>query len=323
MKAMAKTAQTTENESKTAIFAAIIGNLLIAVTKFIASAFTGSSAMLSEGIHSVVDTGNGLLMLFGVYKGGKPPDEAHPFGHGREVYFWSLIVAVSIFAVGGGFSVYEGISHLRHPAEIENPTWNYAVLGFSFVFEGISWLFGWRAFRKNRKGKSIIKAIQASKDPTSFTVVLEDSAALIGLVIAFFGVLLGNQFNLPYFDGVASVLIGLLLCVVALFLGYESKGLLIGESVDKETLRGIQRIANAETSVEKVLQALTIYVGPHEVFLTLELKFVKNVSAVDLRSAIRRIEMNVREKYPDIKRVFYEASSLSERDLQEESAVKK
>lgn len=320
MKVMAETEQTAENESNTAIFAAIIGNLLIAATKFIAAFFTGSSAMVSEGIHSVVDTGNGLMMLFGVYKSNKPADEDHPFGHGRELYFWSLIVAISIFAVGGGVSIYEGVSHLRHPVAIENPVWNYAVLGSSFVFEGITWIFGWRAFRKTRKGNSVLKAIHVSKDPTNFTVVLEDSVALIGLSIAFVGVLLGHLFNLPYFDGLASVLIGLLLCVVALFLGYETKGLLIGEAVDKQTIQGIRHIAEAEKKVEKALKILTIHIGPRDVLLTLELQFSKNISAADLRTAIRRIERDVKEKFPEITRVYYEAESLSEKEIKEQSS---
>jgi len=305
-------------ESKTAIFAAIIGNLLIAVTKFIAAAFTGSSAMVSEGIHSVVDTGNGLLMLYGIKRSAKPPDEEHPFGYGREIYFWSFIVAISIFAVGGGVSIYEGITHIRHPVEIENPVWNYAVLGVSFIFESVSWYYGWKAFRGTRKGQTILKTIHVSKDPTSFTVLLEDSTALLGLVIAFLGVFFGHYFNFPFFDGIASVFIGLLLCFVALFLGYETKGLLIGEAVDKKTLHGIRRIAEAEPKVEKVLKALTIYFGAKEVLLTLELQFAKDITATELRIAIRRIERDVKEKYPEITRVYYEAESLSEHELRTE-----
>ena len=207
------------SESLTAIFAAIIGNLLIAITKFTAAFFTGSSAMLSEGIHSAVDTGNGLLMLLGIHKSKKPPDEKHPFGHARELYFWSLVVAFSIFAVGGGVSIYEGITHILHPVPIENAGWNYAVLGASVVFEGITWYFGWLAFAKTRRGRPVFEAIRASKDPTSFTVLLEDSAAITGLVIAFLGVFLGHEFGLVYFDGIASILIGVLLCLVALLLG--------------------------------------------------------------------------------------------------------
>ena len=304
-------------ESKTAIFAAIIGNLLIAVTKFIAAAFTGSSAMLSEGIHSVVDTGNGLLMLYGLRKSAKPPDKAHPFGHGRELYFWSFVVAISIFAVGGGVSIYEGVSHLRHPVEIENPTWNYAVLGFSVLFEGISWIFGWKAFRQTKKGKGVFEAIHVSKDPTNFTVVLEDSTALVGLAIAFLGVFFGQYFGLAYLDGVASILIGVLLCLVALLLGYETKGLLIGESVDPETIAGVRQIAEAEAKVEQAVKVLTIHFGPSEVLLTLELRFVKDISATDLRVAIRRIELAVRRKFPEITRVYYEAESLSVQEIKE------
>src|SRR5215213_293469 len=306
------------SESKTAIFAAIIGNLLIAVTKFVASALTGSSAMLSEGIHSVVDCGNGLLMLYGVYRSAKPPDEEHPFGYGREIYFWSLIVAISIFAVGGGVSVYEGITHIRHPVAIEKPLWNYAVLGISFVFESISWYYGWQAFRNTRKGRTILKTIHVSKDPTTFTVLLEDSTALLGLIIAFLGVFFGHYFNFPFFDGIASVCIGLLLCLVALFLGYETKGLLIGEAVDTETLRGIRRIAESEPKVEKVLKALTIYFGAKEVLLTLELQFASDINATELRIAIRRIERDVKKKHPEITRVYYEAESLSEKELRNE-----
>ncbi|MGI8811357.1 MAG: cation diffusion facilitator family transporter [Pyrinomonadaceae bacterium] len=314
---MAKVNPPGENESKTAIYAAIAGNLLIAVTKFVAAAFTGSSAMLSEGIHSVVDTGNGALMLFGLYKSRKPADQDHPFGHGRELYFWSLIVAVSIFGVGGGVSIYQGVLHLMHPIEIESAVWNYAVLGASFVFESITWIFGWHAFSKTREGKPVFEAIHVSKDPTNFTVVLEDSTALIGLIVAFVGVFFGHEFGYVYFDGAASVAIGILLCGAALFLGYESKSLLIGEPVDPETIRGIREIAEAQPDVEKALKILTIHMGPADVVLTLELDFADGITAVELRKAIRRIERAVMEKYPEITRVYYEAESLSEREIVE------
>lgn len=309
-------------ESKTAIIAAIVGNLLIAVTKFIAAALTGSSAMLSEGIHSVVDTGNGGLMLLGIYKSKKPPDEAHPFGYGRELYFWALIVALTIFAVGGGVSIYEGIKHIQHPVEIENPVWNYAVLGLSFIFESISWFYGWKAFQATRRGQTIVRTIRESKDPTSYTVLFEDSAALIGLVIAFLGVFFGHYFNYPFFDGIASVFIGLLLCGVALFLGYKTKGLLIGETVEPEMTREICKIAEAEGSVEKTLKVLTIYFGPDEVLLTLELKFARDISAADLRVAIRKIELNIREKFPEITRVYFEAESLSIKEIKDQAEIK-
>ncbi len=306
------------SESKTAIYAAIAGNLLIAATKFTAAFFTGSSAMLSEGIHSVVDTGNGLMILLGDSRSQRPADEEHPFGHGRELYFWALIVALSIFAVGGGVSIYEGIAHLQNPNEATSPTWNYAVLGISAVFEGISWWFGWKAFSKVRDGKPILKAIHLSKDPTVFIVVLEDSTALLGLAIAFSGLFLGQQFDSPYFDGAASILIGLLLCSVAFFLASETKGLLIGEAVDAKTLKGIRQIAQDDDCVEKVLSSLTLHLGAHDILLTLELEFNQNITAPDLRSAIRRIEDKVKNKFPDITRVYFEAASLSKQELEKE-----
>lgn len=312
---MARGKRSGESESIVSIFAAIIGNLLIAATKCTAAFFTGSSAMLSEGIHSVVDTGNGVLMLVGVRKSKKPPDEEHPFGHGRELYFWSLVVAFSIFAVGGGLSIYEGILHIIDPEPVTNAVWNYAVLGLSAIFEGISWYFGWRAFDKVRRGKPVVEAMQLSKDPTSFTVLLEDSTALMGILIAFLGIFLGQQFGINYFDGAASVLIGLLLCGIALFLGAESKSLLIGEAVAPETIKGIREIAESEKDVERAKKILTIYIGPDDVAATLELEFKHDITAAELRRAVRRIEMAIKEKYPRVKNVFYEAESLSEKEL--------
>jgi divalent metal cation (Fe/Co/Zn/Cd) transporter len=224
------------------------------------------------------------------------------------------VVAFSIFGVGGGISVFEGIDHIRHPQPVVDPVWNYAVLGISFVFESISWFFGWRAFARARHGRPVLEAMHVSKDPTTFTVLLEDSTALLGLVVAFLGVWLGEVLNIPYFDGGASIVIGLLLGFVALFLGYESKSLLIGEAVDKETWLGIKQIAEDEPDVVRAIKILTIYLGPDEVAATLELEFKKDISAVGLRRTIRRIERLIEEKYPRIKRVYYEASSLSERD---------
>jgi len=316
---MARGKKEGESESIASIIAAIIGNLLIAATKFTASYFTGSSAMLSEGIHSVVDTGNGILMLLGVHKSKKPADEEHPFGHGRELYFWALVVAFSIFAVGGGLSIYEGIIHLLRPEPIQNAVWNYGVLGASMVFESITWYFGWKAFDKVRRGRPVVEAMQESKDPTSFTVLLEDSAALLGLVVAFIGVFIGHQFGMPYFDGIASIVIGLLLCSVALFLGAESKSLLIGEAVSPETVKGIREIAESEKDVDKVKKILTIYIGPDDVAATLELEFKHDITAAELRRAVRRIEMAIKEKYPRVKNVFYEAESLTEKQLRSQS----
>ena len=221
-------------ESKKAVVAAIIGNLAIAVIKFIAGGITGSSAMISEGIHSVVDTGNGGLLFYGLNRGARPADEHHPFGHGMEIYFWSLIVAVSIFGIGGGMSIYEGITHIQHPVELEDPTINYIVLALAMVFESISFSVAWRAFRGSRRGRTTLSAIHHGKDPSLFTVLFEDTAALLGLGVAFFGVLLSHQLNAPVLDGAASIVIGCILVVAALWLAYESRSLLVGEAADPE-----------------------------------------------------------------------------------------
>jgi cation diffusion facilitator family transporter len=306
------------SESKTAIVAAIIGNLAIATTKFIAAAFTGSSAMLSEAIHSVVDTGNGGLMLLGVYKSRKPPDFEHPFGHGRELYFWTLIVGILIFAIGGGMSAYEGIIHMSHPTPTENIVWSYGVLGLAAIFEGTSWYFGWKAFRAEKGGQGILEAIHTSKDPTSFTVLLEDSAALLGLLFAFLGIFLGRLLGLPFLDGLASIVIGALLSAVAVLMVYESKGLLIGEGLDRETLKELRALVEADPDVEHVQHLHTIYQGAHSVLLTIELRFCSTITVLDMRRAIARLKTNIQERYPDISLIFFGAESITEDGFEEE-----
>jgi len=297
-------------ESRTAIFAAIAGNIAIAVTKLIAAYFTGSSAMLSEGIHSLVDTGNGGLLLLGVRRSQKPADASHPFGHGKELYFWSLVVAILIFALGGGMSVYEGVTHLTHPHAYD-PTWNYIVLGFALLFEGFSFYFAFKAFRSEMGRAGILATIRASKDPTTFTVLFEDTAALLGLIVAFLGIFLGHQLNNPSLDGVASIIIGVILGVVAGFLAYESKGLLIGESVDAETLASIRAIATADSSVEEVKKSLTMHFGPQDVLLALDIRFKKHLTAAEIAAAIDRLEKKIRDQHPEIKHIFIEAKSLA------------
>ena len=297
-------------ESKVAVVAAIAGNLAIAATKLTAAFFSGSSAMLSEGIHSIVDTGNGLLLLVGLKKSKKPADLRHPFGHGKELYFWPLVVAILIFALGGGMSVYEGVTHIIHPNHAD-PTWNYVVLAFAFVFESISSVFAYKAFRGELKGRGAIEAIRASKDPTSFTVLFEDTAALLGLIVAFLGIFLGQLFHNPYFDGAASILIGLILASVAVFLAYETKGLLIGEGVHPETLESLRSIAGADPAVQEVRKSLTMHFGPHEVLLTLDILFKQELSAEQITTAVNRVEAAIRAQHPEIKHIFIEAKSLT------------
>jgi len=298
-------------ESKTAIYAAIGGNAAIAITKFTAAAFTGSSAMLTEGIHSLVDTGNGGLLLLGIRMSKKPADATHPFGYGKELYFWTLIVAMLIFGVGGGVSIYEGILHLLHPSPLEDPFWNYVVLGIAMVFEGIVFIIAWKQFQAIKGEQSIWQAIRTSKDPTTFTVLFEDAAAMLGLIAAAAGIFLAHQFNNPYFDGVASIVIGLILTTVAYFIGYESKGLLIGEGADRETLQSIEVLAESDPAIKAVERPLTMYFGPHTVLLTMDVQFREGLSGTERDSAVQRLEKVIRDKHKDINHIFIESRSLS------------
>jgi cation diffusion facilitator family transporter len=298
-------------ESKTAVIAAIIGNLAVAAVKFFAAAVTGSSAMISEGIHSLVDTGNGGLLFLGIQRSDKPADRTHPFGYGKELYFWSLIVAISIFGIGGGMSIYEGIVHIQHPSPLESPTISYIVLGLAFVFEGISWMVAWKQFRLARGTRRTWPAIKHGKDPGIFMVVFEDSAALAGLVVAFLGVFLGHTFDNPYFDGGASVLIGLLLATVAVWLAYKSRELLVGESASPEVVRAITAVAEADQAVVRAGPALTMYLGPREVLLNLSVEFLPGLPAEEVHRSIHRMEQGITALYPEITRIYIEVESLT------------
>lgn len=298
--------------SKKAIVAAIAGNVAIAATKFIAAAISGSSAMLSEGIHSLVDTGNDLLLLLGLRLSRRPADPDHPFGHGKELYFWSLIVAILIFGVGGGMSLYEGIGHLLHPNRLERPRINYLVLALAATFEGLSWRVAFHEFRAaQEKGVGIWEAIHASKDPSLFAVLFEDSAALLGLFVAFLGVYLGHQLNNPYLDGSASIIIGAILAVTALLLAYESKGLLVGESANPKIVAGIRSLSEADPAVHRITRALTMQLGPAEILLTMEIQFRAGLSAEQIQAAIDRLEKAIRTRFPDIRRIFIESESIT------------
>lgn len=300
--------------SKLAIYAAIVGNLAIAIMKFVAAFFTGSSAMLSEGIHSLVDTGNGGLLLLGIHKSKKPADAAHPFGHGKELYFWSLIVAVLIFGLGGGISIYEGILHLMHPSPLRDPTWSYVVLGLAALFEAIVFVIAWREFQARKgAGENTWEAIKASKDPATFTVLFEDAAALLGLLVAAAGIFLAHQFDRPSLDGAASVAIGLILAAAAGFLAYESKGLLVGEGADPKTLENIRQLAQADPGVTRVLNPLTMHFGPETVLLTVDIQFNQKLSAAEVEAAVDRLEKEIRRRYPEIKHIYIEAGAIGSR----------
>ncbi|WP_398494641.1 cation diffusion facilitator family transporter [Variovorax sp.] len=295
-------------ESRIAIYGAIGANIAIAITKFVVAGITGSSAMLSEGIHSSVDTFNGILLLVGLRLSKRPASVEHPFGHGKELYFWSLIVAVLIFGLGGGVSFYEGIEHIRHPEPLRDPTWNYVVLAAAAVFEGTSFLIALRQFRAQAGGTPFWQALDRSKDPTTYTVLAEDSAALAGLAVAALGIYLGHRFDMPVFDGAASMVIGLLLAGVALLLIAQSRGLLIGEGVRPETARAIRELAMAQPSVEEVGRVLSMYIGPDQVLAIVDVNFKDDTDTGEAAAAIAAIERQVRARFPMIKRLFIEAS---------------
>ena len=312
-----------KSESRTAVIAAIAGNLAIAATKFTAAAFTGSSAMLSEAIHSLVDTGNGGLLLLGNRLSRKPADAAHPFGYGMEIYFWSLVVAILIFALGGGMSVYEGIAHLKQPHPMEKPIWNYAVLGFALIFESASFFFAFRAFRTEKGRQSVMETIVASKDPTTFTVLFEDTAALLGLIVALLGIFLSDYFGSPYMDGIASIIIGLILGVVAAVLAYESRSLLIGEGVSSEVKERLREIVLSDPDVTDIKQFLTLHFAPSDVLLTMNLRFRKEFTASEVAAIIARLEKRIHELYPEINHIFIETESLRSAGSQAPTAALK
>lgn len=297
-------------ESKIVIYIALCANVGIAVIKFIAASFTGSSSMLSEGIHSAVDSINQLLLLLGIHKSKKKPNDTHPFGFGKELYFWTLIVSVLIFGIGGGMSIYEGIVHIRHPEPLHEPTWNYIVLACAALFEGISFVISIRKFIEKRGRKNFWCNLRGSKDPTLFVIIYEDGAAILGLFVAFCGVFLTNYFQLPVIDGFASILIGLLLAIVAVILIIESRNLLIGESAYKEKVAGIYAIVNDDKDVYKLRKPLTMQMGPEEVLLALDVNFKTEINSDQIIWAIERLEKKIITKYPDVKQIFIEAKNL-------------
>ena len=295
--------------SKKVIIAALIGNTLIAVTKFAAAAITRSSAMLSEGIHSLVDTGNQILLLYGLRRSKQPPDREFPFGYGKELYFWSFVVAIMIFAVGAGVSIYQGVLHTLHPRPLANPEVNYIVLGLATIFEGSAWIFAWREFKKHRGKRGIVRAVREGKDPSMFVVLFEDSAALLGLAAAFVGVILSDATGAHYFDGAASILIGLILGATAAWLAYETKGLLIGEAARPEVVGEIRRIVRSFPEVDSVNEVLTLHMGPDYILVNLSVDFVDTATAERIEGIIAAMDRQLKERFPRVKRVFVEAES--------------
>jgi cation diffusion facilitator family transporter len=298
------------SSSKTVIYAALAGNLLVAATKFGAAFYTGSSAMLSEAVHSTVDSGNQVLMLLGLWRAARPATRAHPFGHGLQLYFWTFVVAVLIFGVGAGVSIVEGISKIRTPHPIQTPVVNYVVIGLSLLFEGAVWLTAVKAFGTAKGSRGWLKAVQQSKDPTVFTVLFEDTAAMLGLLTALAGIWLSQNLDMPRLDGAASVIIGLILAGTAAFLAWECQSLLTGEGVSPDVRESIQQIATTEPGVVRPNEILTMHFGPNDVLVALSLDFEDQRSAAEVEAAVTQIERRIKVAHPEVSRVFVEAQSL-------------
>lgn len=295
--------------SKKAIYAALVGNSLIAVTKFFAAAYTGSAAMLSEGIHSMVDTGNQVLLLFGLRQANKPASPEYPFGHGKEIYFWCFIVAMLIFALGGAVSIYHGISRFSNPEPIANITINYFVLGLAMVFEFGALYVAFKEFNKSRGDRSIFEAVVKGKDPTLFVVVFEDSAAMLGLMLAFIGLLLVQFTGNQMWDAIASISIGVTLILTAFWLALESKGLLIGEAAGVDVREGIAAVLNADGRIANINEVSTLHMGPQFIVVAISLDYGDSAAAQSVQAATTDLNAQIKQVDPRIRRVFIEAEA--------------
>lgn len=296
--------------SRLAIFGAIAANMGIAIAKFIASYFTGSSAMLSEGIHSLVDSSNGLLLLYGIKRSKRPADLNHPFGYGKEIYFWSFVVALLIFALGGGIAIYEGILHILHPEPISNIIVNYSVLGVAILFEGASLIIALRQFNGGLSIRGLLKSIRKSKDAAGFAIIIEDLGAIFGLIIALFGVLAGDLLGFAYADGIASVIIGLILTSMAVVLATETKGLLLGESLEEGEVKMVEEILNNHSGISKYGPIKSIHFGPHSVLLGVDIEFDDKYSVDELEMEILKIESEIRGSLPHIDKLYLKSKDL-------------
>jgi cation diffusion facilitator family transporter len=295
--------------SKRIVCTALAGNLAIAVTKFVAALATGSSAMWSEGIHSVVDSGNQALLLYGMKRAQRPPDARFPFGYGKEVYFWSFVVALLVFATGAGLSLYEGVRHLQHPVAIMNPTVNYIVLAAALVLEGAPWLAAYRQFNRMRGERGVVEGVQRGKDPTVLAVLFEDSAAIAGLLVAFAGVALYQITGNPLFDAAASIVIGLILGGTAMWLAFETKGLLIGESANREVVAEIRRLAERYPEVERVNEVLTMHMGPEYILANISLDIACDVPRTRAHAIMDELDARIKASDRRVKRVFIESQN--------------
>ena len=297
--------------SEKVVYAGIAANGLIAICKFVAAFWTGSSAMLSEGVHSIVDTGNQSLLLYGIHRSRRPADPAHPFGYGPELYFWAFVVAIILFAAGAGVSIYEGIEKIRHPHPMQDIYINYIVLAVAGVIEGAACLFAYREFRRNQGDRSLMEEVRHSKDPAVFTILFEDTAAILGLIVAAIGLALAEALEVPELDGAASIVIGLVLAAAAAFLARETKGLLIGEAARPEVQEAIRSIVMGHAGIKAVNEMQTLHFGPSEVLLTISVDFEDDLGSVDVEALISDMEADIKAAQPDITRIFIEAQSIA------------
>jgi cation diffusion facilitator family transporter len=295
--------------SKTIIYAAIVGNLLIAATKIFAAILTGSSAMLSEAVHSVVDSGNSILLLYGLHRSERRPDRRHPLGYGREIYFWSFVVAVLVFALGAGVSLYEGVTHVLDPQPVQNEFVVYAVIGVSALLDGATWWMSLRSFKGETRYRDLFKAVRNSKDPPSFMVLFEDSASLIGLCIALGGTYFSTRFNLPILDGVASILIGMVLAATAALIARETKDLLIGEAADPLIIKSILHLAKTMDGIAHANGVITIHLAPQQIVVALSLEFADELKTPEIEIKVIELENHLRHLHPEVATLFVKPQS--------------
>ena len=295
--------------SRAVILASLAGNALITITKFVAASLSGSSAMLSEGIHSLVDTGNQGLLLYGIKRSQRPADEQHPFGYGTELYFWAFIVALLIFSIGAGVSIYEGIHKVLHPEPLGDVTINFVVLGLAAIFEAAAWWIAWKSFQSTRGKRSFYEAVRSSKDPTVMTVLFEDTAAMLGLVVAAAGIAGAKYLGILWLDGGASIVIGIILAGTAALLARETKSLLIGEAALPEVDEGIRNIVEAHPAITSINEIRTLHRGPEDVLLAISLDFEDNLPAGKVEDVIFNLEVAIKNEFPVVRRLFIEVQS--------------
>ncbi len=286
------------------LYAALAANVGIAVAKFIAAAITGSSSMLTEGVHSLVDSGNQLLLLYGQHRAKRLPDHEHPFGYGRELYFWAFVVAILIFGLGAGVSVYEGWKHIVAPEPLDDPWIAYLVLAIAFAMEGTSWWIALREFGQAKGDTPWWQAIRESKDPAGFIVLFEDSAAIAGLIVAGIGIWLSHELADPRIDGIASIVIGLLLAAVATLLAREAKGLLIGERANEAVIACVRSILDREPAILKVNHVRTIHTAPDRVFVAVSADVEDSLTMGEGETLIERLEQELKQAMPQLSSIY-------------------